>query len=102
MGIADVRVDRGDGRLFSFTDQEAKRFLAANPGAKVVKGRVSDPNAPTAAEEAATAALQADGGLESKTKAELVALAEERGIEGVKESMNKADILAVIEAHQGE
>lgn len=32
------------------------------------------------------------------TKAELVAYAEERGIEGVSSSMNKAEIIAVIEA----
>jgi len=95
MGKGMVRVDRGDGRLFQFQQGDVKRFLAANPGAHVVPGR-GEVLAPTAAEEAATAAL-AGPELTSLTRAELEGKAAELGID-VSGAKNKGEIIALIEA----
>jgi hypothetical protein len=38
-GMDMVKIDRGDGVIFKFSEDDAKRYLAANPGAKRVGGR---------------------------------------------------------------
>jgi hypothetical protein len=34
-----ILVDRGDGVVFKFSEEDAKRYLAANPGAKRIRAR---------------------------------------------------------------
>lgn len=61
-GMDRVKVDRGDGNVFNLSEDDAQKFMEANPGAKRVGGprRRSEP-APTEMEEAATKAVkQAD------------------------------------------
>lgn len=90
-----VRVDRGDGHLFNMKEGEFKEYLAANPGARMLGPRpVHGDHEITPQEIAATKAQEqaseGDGELGKLKKDELVALAEERGIDS---SGTKADIL---------
>lgn len=105
MGIADVRVDRGDGRIFSFNDADAVKFVRENPGAKFLGERVVR-DVPSPAEVAATALATsaqtssqapATPNLERMNRDDLDALAAERGVD-VSQAKTKADVIALLEA----
>lgn len=53
-----VRVDRGDGNLIKMTPKQAEEFVASHEGARIMPARQAS-EAPTEAEQAATAALTA-------------------------------------------
>lgn len=96
MGAGMVRVDRGDGKLFNFQPNDVDAFIKANPGAK----RLDTPaksNAPTSAEQAATAALGSVDNVDAMTVAQLKTYADEHRID-LGDASVKADIIAAIKS----
>lgn len=96
MGVGMIRVDRGDGKLLQFQPNDVEKFLATTPGAK----RVATPTAsgaPTAAEQAATAALGNQPSVDNMTIAQLKTFADEHNID-LEGASVKADILERVKA----